>query len=203
MDGVVSFESLKCFGKDDKTDSSVSIDNVNSVNHQANLAEAQSHLQQLGAYRASAGHSRIPSFGMSSLANTGLPGPGQLSMAGYGGGITPSNNNGGGQPRKSLFAPYLPQASIPPLVAAGKVVIGILRVNKRNRSDAYVATDGLESDIYICGMSSFETSRVGVVPDQFCFAGSKDRNRALEGDLVAIELLDVRSLPYFDFSMSF
>lgn len=53
--------------------------------------------------------------------------------------------------RKSLFAPYLPQASIPPLVAAGKVVIGILRVNKRNRSDAYVATDGLETDIYICG----------------------------------------------------
>jgi protein SSD1 len=44
-------------------------------------------------------------------------------------------------------------------------------VNKRNRSDAYVATDVLEADIYICG--------------------SKDRNRALEGDMVAVELLDV------------
>ncbi|EIW82128.1 RNB-domain-containing protein [Coniophora puteana RWD-64-598 SS2] len=73
--------------------------------------------------------------------------------------------------RKSLFAPYLPQASLPPLLAAGKLVVGILRVNKRNRSDAYVATEVLDADIYICG--------------------SKDRNRALEGDIVAIELLDV------------
>ncbi|KAG0142885.1 hypothetical protein CROQUDRAFT_49643 [Cronartium quercuum f. sp. fusiforme G11] len=78
---------------------------------------------------------------------------------------------GNQQMRKSLFAPYLPQASIPPLLAASKLVIGVLRVNKRNRSDAYVATDALDSDIYICG--------------------SKDRNRALEGDVVAVELLDV------------
>ena len=73
--------------------------------------------------------------------------------------------------RKSLFAPYLPQASLPPLLAAGKLVVGILRVNKRNRSDAYVATEVLDADIYICG--------------------SKDRNRALEGDIVAVELLEV------------
>ena len=33
--------------------------------------------------------------------------------------------------RKSLFSPYLPAASLPPLLAAGKLVIGILRVNKR------------------------------------------------------------------------
>ncbi|BGP50054.1 Translational repressor [Rhodotorula kratochvilovae] len=140
----------------------------------ANLAEAQAHLQALGAYRASAGHGRVPSFGMSAIGPGGQGGPGQLAMAGYGGGI-PQPGMGGGnngpQMRKTLFAPYLPQASIPPLLAAGKLVIGTLRVNKRNRSDAYVATDVLESDIYICG--------------------SKDRNRALEGDVVAIELLDV------------
>ncbi|GAA5855311.1 hypothetical protein JCM3766R1_001190, partial [Sporobolomyces carnicolor] len=144
----------------------------------ANLAEAQSHLQQLATYRASAGHSRVPSFGMSQLGPGGQGGPGQLAMAGYGGGIPQpgmhqQQGGGGGnqQMRKSLFAPYLPQASIPPLLAAGKLVIGTLRVNKRNRSDAYVATDVLDSDIYICG--------------------SKDRNRALEGDIVAVELLDV------------
>ncbi|GAA5956196.1 hypothetical protein JCM3765_005486 [Sporobolomyces pararoseus] len=141
----------------------------------ANLAEAQSHLQQLATYRASAGHSRVPSFGMSQIGPGGQGGPGQLAMAGYGGGIPqPGMHQGGGnnnQMRKSLFAPYLPQASIPPLLAAGKLVIGTLRVNKRNRSDAYVATDVLDSDIYICG--------------------SKDRNRALEGDIVAVELLDV------------
>lgn len=76
------------------------------------------------------------------------------------------------QQRKSLFAPYLPQASLPGLLAEGRLVSGILRVNKKNRSDAYVSTDGLlDADIFICG--------------------SKDRNRALEGDLVAVELLEV------------
>lgn len=77
------------------------------------------------------------------------------------------------QQRKTLFTPYLPQASLPALLGDGQLVSGILRVNKKNRSDAYVSTqDGLlDADIFICG--------------------SKDRNRALEGDLVAVELLDV------------
>ncbi|RYP24476.1 hypothetical protein DL765_000496 [Monosporascus sp. GIB2] len=77
------------------------------------------------------------------------------------------------QQRKTLFTPYLPQATLPALLGDGQLVSGILRVNKKNRSDAYVTTaDGvLDADIFICG--------------------SKDRNRALEGDLVAVELLDV------------
>ena len=76
------------------------------------------------------------------------------------------------QQRKTLFTPYLPQATLPALLGDGQLVSGILRVNKKNRSDAYVSTqDGLlDADIFICG--------------------SKDRNRALEGDLVAVELLD-------------
>ncbi|KAH3680292.1 hypothetical protein WICPIJ_008334 [Wickerhamomyces pijperi] len=91
------------------------------------------------------------------------------SMAGFGG---QGNNNSGNGGRKSLFAPYLPQSSIPELVNEGRLVLGTLRVNKKNRSDAYVSTDGLlDADIFICG--------------------SKDRNRALEGDLVAVELLEV------------
>lgn len=83
--------------------------------------------------------------------------------------------NAGGQnqqQRKSLFAPYLPQASLPGLINEGRLVTGTLRVNKKNRSDAYISTDGLlDADIFICG--------------------SKDRNRALEGDAVAVELLVV------------
>ena len=75
------------------------------------------------------------------------------------------------QQRKTLFTPYLPQASLPALLSDGQLVAGVLRVNKKNRSDAYVTTTDLDADIFICG--------------------SKDRNRALEGDLVAIELLDV------------
>ncbi|KAG9657686.1 RNB-domain-containing protein, partial [Aureobasidium melanogenum] len=60
---------------------------------------------------------------------------------------------------------------LPALLGDGQLVAGILRVNKKNRSDAYVTTNDLDADIFICG--------------------SKDRNRALEGDLVAVELLDV------------
>ena len=68
------------------------------------------------------------------------------------------------------LCPIPSQASLP-LLAAGKLVVGIFRVNKRNRSDAYVATKVLDADIYVCG--------------------SKDRNRALKGDIVAVELSDV------------
>lgn len=75
------------------------------------------------------------------------------------------------QQRKTLFTPYLPQATLPALLSDGQLVAGTLRVNKKNRSDAYVTSTDLDADIFICG--------------------SKDRNRALEGDLVAIELLDV------------
>ncbi|KAL2146580.1 hypothetical protein VTI28DRAFT_3471 [Corynascus sepedonium] len=85
----------------------------------------------------------------------------------------PSQQQQQQQQRKTLFTPYLPQATLPALLGDGQLVSGILRVNKKNRSDAYVSTqDGLlDADIFICG--------------------SKDRNRALEGDLVAVELLDV------------
>ncbi|KAL6451386.1 SSD1 Virulence protein SSD1 [Candida maltosa Xu316] len=97
-----------------------------------------------------------------------LPNNGNQSGSGHQGGSGGGGNNG----RKTLFAPYLPQSSLPELINEGRLVTGTLRVNKKNRSDAYVSTDGLlDADIFICG--------------------SKDRNRALEGDLVAVELLVV------------
>ncbi|AWU76541.1 hypothetical protein CAS74_000486 [Pichia kudriavzevii] len=100
--------------------------------------------------------------------------PGHRPRNSYGGSISSVsqyNNNNQGQ-RKSLFAPYLPQNSLPDLINEGKLVTGVLRVNKKNRSDAYVSAEGLlDADIFICG--------------------SKDRNRALEGDTVAVELLVV------------
>lgn len=145
---------------------------------QADLAQAQAQLQSLAQFRAASGghHAKMPSFSFPNM----LPNMMAANMMGLGGinllqqqqqqfQMQLQQQN---QPqRKSLFAPYLPQASLPPLLAAGKLVVGILRVNKRNRSDAYVATEVLDADIYICG--------------------SKDRNRALEGDIVAVELLNV------------
>lgn len=82
---------------------------------------------------------------------------------------------GTGPSRKALFTPYIPQEDVPSLLKEGKLISGIVRVNKKNRSDAWVSTEGvLDSDIYICG--------------------SKDRNRALEGDIVAVELLPVNEV---------
>ena len=147
----------------------------------ADLAQAQAQLQSLQQFRAAAGghHQKMASFSFPNM----LPNMMAANMMGLGlGGInllhqqhqqfqTQLQQQANQPQRKSLFAPYLPQASLPPLLAAGKLVVGILRVNKRNRSDAYVATEVLDADIYICG--------------------SKDRNRALEGDIVAVELLDV------------
>ncbi|EPQ59425.1 RNB-domain-containing protein [Gloeophyllum trabeum ATCC 11539] len=152
----------------------------NNANFASDLANAQAQLQSLQQFRAAAGghHAKMPSFSFPNMlpnimaANMmGLTLPGmnllQQQQQQFQSQLQQSN-----QPqRKSLFAPYLPQASLPPLLAAGKLVVGILRVNKRNRSDAYVSTEVLDADIYICG--------------------SKDRNRALEGDIVAVELLDV------------
>ena len=145
----------------------------------ADLAAAQAQLQSLAQFRAAAGggHSKMASFSFPNmlpnlLAATTLSTPmGQSLWQQQQAFQLQLQQSSSGVQRKSLFAPYLPQASLPPLLSAGKLVVGILRVNKKNRSDAYVATDVLEADIYICG--------------------SKDRNRALEGDIVAVELLDV------------
>lgn len=149
------------------------------TNFASDLAQAQAQLQSLQQFRAAAGghHAKMPSFSFPNM----LPNMMAANMMGLGGmnllqqqqqQFQAQLQQQSSQPqRKSLFAPYLPQASLPPLLAAGKLVVGILRVNKRNRSDAYVATEVLDADIYICG--------------------SKDRNRALEGDIVAVELLDV------------
>jgi protein SSD1 len=136
------------------------------------LASAQAQLATLHQFRAQSGapggtHGRTPSF--SGGFNPAMGGQGAYpGQFGYQQGQ--QQQGGGANQRKALFGSYLPQASLPPLLAAGKLVVGMLRVNKRNRSDAYVATEVLDSDIFI--------------------SGSKDRNRALEGDLVAVELLD-------------
>lgn len=146
----------------------------------ADLASAQAQLASLAQFRAAAGsgHAKMASFSFPNmlpnlLVATTLQNPsGQSSLWQQQQAFQMQlQQNAQGPQRKSLFAPYLPQASLPPLLSAGKLVVGILRVNKKNRSDAYVATDVLDADIYICG--------------------SKDRNRALEGDIVAVELLDV------------
>lgn len=145
----------------------------------ADLAQAQAQLASLHQFRSQAGgggagHSKHPSFGGG--FNPQLMGQSQFGnqFGGHGGfgmgGPHQQHAGNAAAQRKALFGSYLPQASLPPLLAAGKIVVGQIRVDKRNRSDAYVSTEVLDSDIYI--------------------SGSRDRNRALSGDIVAVELLD-------------
>ncbi|KAL1924023.1 uncharacterized protein VTP21DRAFT_7058 [Calcarisporiella thermophila] len=76
-----------------------------------------------------------------------------------------------GQPlRRPLFIAHLPQSAVIPLLKSKHLLRGTLHINYRNRSDAYVTSPDLDADIYICG--------------------SRDRNRALEGDVVAVRLVD-------------
>ncbi|KAN0065070.1 Translational repressor [Thecaphora frezii] len=138
------------------------------------LASAQAQLASLRQFRAQAGgagghHHKTPSFGggFNPMGPPGFQGPGGQFNGGFNG---QQGGQGGALQRKALFGNYLQQSSLPVLLAEGKLVVGVLRINKRNRSDAYVTTEVLDSDIFI--------------------SGSKDRNRALEGDLVAVELLD-------------
>lgn len=56
----------------------------------------------------------------------------------------------------------------------GKYYEGLIRINKRNRTDAYVTCETLDADIFI--------------------NGQHDRNRALEGDKVVVELLDLETV---------
>ena len=129
------------------------------------LAQAQAQLATLRQFRAqvggAGGHHKSPSFG-------GGFNPGGFPGNQFGG--FPGQQGNGAIQRKALFGNYLQQSTLPVLLAEGKLVVGVLRINKRNRSDAYVTTEVLDSDIFI--------------------SGSKDRNRALEGDVVAVELLD-------------
>ena len=120
---------------------------------QAQLAALHRSRQQLGPamHHRAASHGRSASMG---------------SQSGLGA--------SGGAQRRALFGSYLPQSSLPYLLLAGKLVVGVLRINQRNRSDAWVTTEVLGCDIFI--------------------SGSKDRNRALEGDLVAVELLDPKEV---------
>ncbi|KAL1921716.1 uncharacterized protein VTP21DRAFT_10358 [Calcarisporiella thermophila] len=128
------------------------------------------------------GHQRQSSRGYDNSwrASMGEPySPRMSQYGGYGEPFSPRMSGffgGGGQNqmqggRRPLFIAHLPFSAVTPLLKSKQLIRGVLRINKRNRSDAYVISEDLDSDIYICG--------------------SRDRNRALEGDVVAVRLVDV------------
>lgn len=76
--------------------------------------------------------------------------------------------------RRPRYPPYLDPEIIQKGLDDDTIYQGLLRINKRNRSDGFVTSDQLEHDIYIEGL--------------------RDRNRALDGDLVAVRLLDTDTI---------
>lgn len=76
--------------------------------------------------------------------------------------------------RRPRYSPYLDPDIIQKGLDDDTIYQGVLRINKRNRADSFVTSDELEHDIYIEGL--------------------RDRNRALEGDLVAVRLLNVETI---------
>ncbi|KAJ3052032.1 DIS3-like exonuclease 2, partial [Rhizophlyctis rosea] len=94
---------------------------------------------------------------------------------------TPNNNNNHNRTpaaatpkRPNVYEEYLTLEEVSRGLEDGTLLQGSLRINKRNRYDAYCAIEGSENDIFICGV--------------------KNRNRALEGDVVAVKLLEGATL---------
>ncbi|KAI8085938.1 uncharacterized protein B0P05DRAFT_466383 [Gilbertella persicaria] len=82
--------------------------------------------------------------------------------------ISPTRSN---RPR---FERYLDPKIYTKMVEKGELHEGILRVNRRSRTDAYVTCENLGGDIFI--------------------NGQHDRNRALDGDTVIVQLLDLETI---------
>ncbi|RWS08811.1 DIS3-like exonuclease 2 [Dinothrombium tinctorium] len=66
------------------------------------------------------------------------------------------------------FDSYMPLCELQKALKKGEVIEGILRINPRNYEDSYISAPDGEMDIYICGI--------------------RDRNRALNGDKVAVRI---------------
>lgn len=76
--------------------------------------------------------------------------------------------------RRMRYEPYLDPKVYEERLKKGELYKGVIRINKRNRSEAYVTCDDLESDIFIYGQIA--------------------RNRAFEGDTVIVELVDLDTI---------
>ncbi|ORX50906.1 RNB-domain-containing protein [Hesseltinella vesiculosa] len=73
--------------------------------------------------------------------------------------------------KRHQFERFMDRDKVEMALAQGELYQGLLRINAKKPIDAYVTCDALDSDVFVCN--------------------ARTRNRALEGDLVAIQLLDI------------
>ncbi|KAJ3325269.1 hypothetical protein HDU93_002667, partial [Gonapodya sp. JEL0774] len=115
-------------------------------------------------------------------------GGGGRSQRGRGGFGVGSAGTAGGRPE--LFERHLSTAEVDAGVADGTIVLGVVRINKKNRAEAYV-TITVETQGDGGGHLAGEGRSEQVLEDtDVLISGVRKRNRALEGDLVAVKFLD-------------
>ncbi|UXI15623.1 sulfhydryl oxidase 1-like [Sarcoptes scabiei] len=86
--------------------------------------------------------------------------------------------------KKSIYDDYLPLCEMQKGMKRGEIIEGILRINPRNYNDAYISAPDQGLDIYIKSLI--------------------DRNRALNGDTVAVKLYDAKewTISYTDIDLN-
>lgn len=82
-----------------------------------------------------------------------------------------SNETGDQSRRRSIYQAHLPHDEVLRQLEDRHLFSGILSIDERDCSDAYVICEDLDAHIYVYG--------------------SRNRNRALDGDIVVVRLVDV------------
>ncbi|KAJ2263195.1 hypothetical protein GGI01_000965, partial [Coemansia sp. RSA 376] len=92
------------------------------------------------------------------------------------------------QQPKRLYEEYYESNVVQRLMEAGKLVRGIVRLNPKNRADAYVSLDETPSDNARRLYPALLDYDVGGGDDIY-LCGETSRNRAIFGDIVAVKIL--------------
>ncbi|KAJ1547744.1 hypothetical protein HK096_000405 [Nowakowskiella sp. JEL0078] len=160
---------------------------IKSTKPPSNFATATKHLSERFSDPESARLTNRNSdldFGRSS---------GRLYMPNNGG--TPNRGQGDktkSRNSKSNFQDYMDPADVSKGLRSGILLMGSLRINKHNRSDAYVSLDPVPD---IAPLSHATGNSIDLSQDIYVF-GEKARNRALEGEIVIIQLLQGEELKF-------
>jgi DIS3-like exonuclease 2 len=82
-----------------------------------------------------------------------------------------NNNNNSKRKQNNYYAPHMDPDAVSAALTSGGLLSGKLRVNSKKRDQSFVTVQGVSCDIFI--------------------ASDKSRNRALDGDMVALRLVNM------------
>ncbi|KAJ2395675.1 hypothetical protein GGI23_004213 [Coemansia sp. RSA 2559] len=94
-----------------------------------------------------------------------------------------------------IYDAYYPPKKIKAQLDAGLILRGVLRINPKNRTDAYVSLDESPSKKCLHNYPQLESYDVGT-DDDIYICGELSRNRAISGDAVAIKILSNKDSKY-------